>query len=290
VTKSDGDPDLGIFGPDSVTWRLYREPIFYLGGLRAIFLEALHPRSIAGVVQNANLRLNGFDRVMRGFRHFNTVAWAPAAEVRRASRRVRASHARATARDSATGEVYHVDDQELLLWVHVTNVESFMTTARLTGAKFTDADVDQYYEEWLAGAELVGIDPTTVPTTAAAVEAYYESMRPTLRLSAEGLETKDAMFHPILPTRIRIPFALRWWQSAVSMAFGLTPEWARQIYGYRGRPVTTTAARSAATALRLMLKVTPPKYYRSPLQVEAERRVRARAATTVAPVLKAARL
>ena len=57
--------------------------------------------------------------------------------------------------------------------MHVTEVESFLTTARRAGVKLTDAEVDDYYTEQLRAAELVGLDPSTVPSTAAEVAAYY---------------------------------------------------------------------------------------------------------------------
>ena len=42
------NPDLGYFGPDSVTWRVHAEPVTMIGGgLRALLLQALHPDAMA---------------------------------------------------------------------------------------------------------------------------------------------------------------------------------------------------------------------------------------------------
>ena len=42
------NPDLGYFGPDSVTWRVHAEPVTMIGGgLRALLLQALHPEAMA---------------------------------------------------------------------------------------------------------------------------------------------------------------------------------------------------------------------------------------------------
>src|SRR6185369_6735422 len=94
--------------------------------------------------------------------------------------RLRRMHSRMTAVDPRTGETFRIDDPDLLRWVHVSLVESFLTTARRAGLKLTDDEADAYYTEQVRAAELVGLDPATVPATAAEVAAYYEAMQPEL--------------------------------------------------------------------------------------------------------------
>ncbi|HEU5030016.1 MAG TPA: oxygenase MpaB family protein, partial [Spirillospora sp.] len=47
--------DHGLFGPGSVTWRVMGEPVLLVGGIRALLLQALHPRSVWGTAQNSEL-------------------------------------------------------------------------------------------------------------------------------------------------------------------------------------------------------------------------------------------
>jgi uncharacterized protein (DUF2236 family) len=79
----------------------------------------------------------------------------------------------------------------------------------------------------------------------------------------------------VLPHRgiTALPAALQVWQTVVAISLGLTPPWARRLLGYRGHPVSTATARAAAVSLRLVLKGTPPRVYRSAVQTEAERRL-----------------
>ncbi|HJP99920.1 MAG TPA: oxygenase MpaB family protein, partial [Rhodanobacteraceae bacterium] len=43
-----GDP--GLFGPDSVTWKIHADfPSMMAGGLASLMLQALHPLALAGV-------------------------------------------------------------------------------------------------------------------------------------------------------------------------------------------------------------------------------------------------
>src|SRR4051794_18480667 len=184
----DGDLDNGLFGPGSVTWKLHQEPIITLGGLRSLYLQALHPRAIAGVVQNSAYRSDPWGRFMRTSEYVQTVNWGSTAEVEAASSRLRRLHSRMTATDPRTGETFRIDEPDLLRWVHVTEVESFLTTARRAGVTLTDDEVDRYYTEQLRAAELVGLDPSTVPATPGEVADYYDAMRPELRLTRDSAE------------------------------------------------------------------------------------------------------
>src|SRR6185503_11145568 len=96
--------DLGLFGPDSVTWRLHLEPILLLGGLRSLYLQALHPRAVAGVTQNSAYRADPWGRLTRTSAYVGTVIWGTTQEAEQAAARVRRRHARMTAVDPRTGE------------------------------------------------------------------------------------------------------------------------------------------------------------------------------------------
>ena len=41
-------PVNGLFGPDSVTWRVNRESVLLLGGGRALLMQVAHPSVAAG--------------------------------------------------------------------------------------------------------------------------------------------------------------------------------------------------------------------------------------------------
>jgi len=146
------DGDLGFFGPTSVSWRVHAEPILALAGLRALYLQALHPRAMWGVAQNSRYREDPYGRLFRTGTYVATVVYGSTAEATAAGRRLRAIHARMRAVDPRTGERYRVDAPELLRWVHVTEVESFVTTARRAGASLTGEEVDAYYTEQLVAA------------------------------------------------------------------------------------------------------------------------------------------
>src|SRR4051812_6398763 len=175
--------DAGLFGPDSITWKLHREPILLVGGLRSLYMQALHPRAVAAVSQNSGYRSDPWGRLNRTADYVATVVYGSTDQVERAASRLRRLHSRMSATDPRTGETFRIDEPDLLRWVHVAEVESFLTTATRAGVKLTPDEVDAYYTEQLRAAELVGLDPSTVPATAAEVDAYYEQMRPDLALT-----------------------------------------------------------------------------------------------------------
>src|SRR4051812_33478397 len=279
--------DVGLFGPDSVTWKLHQEPILLLGGRRWLYLQALHPRAVAAVAQNSRYRADPWGRLPRPSAYVGTVVWGTTAEAEAASLRVRRMHARMTATDPRTGERFRIDEPDLLRWVHVAEVESFLSTAVRAGLRLTPEEIDGYYTEQLKAAELMGLDPATVPATAAAVAAYYEEILPTLALSRDGLETALFLTVPSVPANwgnraFRLGLTLgptRWayFGIAATAATGpsrgagplgpprgaslgppppggaLPPPWARRLYGGLGLPTTDLTADLSARGLRFLL-------------------------------------
>lgn len=276
--------DHGLFGPGSVTWKVHKEPILTLGGLRSLYLQALHRRAVAGIAQNSGYKSDPWGRFMRTSEYIGTVLYGTTAEVELAASRLRRMHARMTAVDPRTGETFRIDDPDLLRWVHVTEVESFLTTARRAGLSLTDKEVDAYYTEQVRGAELVGLDPATVPATAAEIAAYYEKMQPELGISRDGAETALFLTVPPIPAdwgsrAFRLGLTVgpaRWAYLGVSgTALALLPPWARKMYGGLGWPTTDLTADLSVRGIRLVLRgvfAALPKEYRSPPHRDAAMR------------------
>ena len=57
--------DQGLFGPDSVAWRLHADPVMLIGGMRALLVQALEPRAMAGVDQHSKFREDPWGRLQR---------------------------------------------------------------------------------------------------------------------------------------------------------------------------------------------------------------------------------
>ncbi|WP_117215595.1 oxygenase MpaB family protein [Allorhizocola rhizosphaerae] len=246
--------DLGLFGPGSVTWRVHAEPILMLAGLRALFLQSLHPRALAGVLRNSGYKRDPWGRLMRTINYVATVIYGTTEQARAAGARVRAIHAR-----------LGVDEPDLLLWVHVTEVESFVDTARRAGLKLTDAEVDTYLSEQRRAAELVGLDPSTVPGTQAQLRDYYRRVRPELAMTKDAAETLAFLWVPPLPWYLTLSPVRVAYTGAAATAFGLMPAWARRMYGAPGLSTTDITAGITVRTLRTALGALPHSVFEGPL-------------------------
>jgi uncharacterized protein (DUF2236 family) len=261
--------DVGLFGPDSVTWRVHAEPVLLVAGLRSLFLQSLHPRAVAGVVQNSGYKADPWGRLLRTINYVAIVVYGTTAQAQAAGRRIRSIHASLTATDPRTGEPFRIDEPDLLRWVHVSEVESFLDTAKRAGVPLTQSDVDGYYTEQRRAAALVGLDPDTVPGTAAEVEAYYRQVRPELAMTPEAAKTLAFLALPPLPWRLALTPARLVYSGVAATSFGLLPPWARRLYGLPGLPSTDLSASLSARALRTVLNALPRRYFEGPIYKSA---------------------
>jgi uncharacterized protein (DUF2236 family) len=244
------DPDRedeGLFGPGSVTWRVMSNRIMWVAVVRALYLQALHPRVIRGTLQNAagiTTPADAWARLRRTRKFIETRTFGTTAEAERAGRRVRMIHEPLTCTDP-DGTRYRVDDPELLLWVHCGEVASVADIARRSGLPFSAADLDAFVAEQRTSAELIGVDRAAAPATMAALDAYYERIRPGLYACEEAKQALRMTFHPPVPDGNR---ALKLGLPPVAaLAFYTLPRWARRMYG---RPSGLVSDMAAAGGLR----------------------------------------
>ncbi|SDH93182.1 Uncharacterized conserved protein, DUF2236 family [Actinokineospora alba] len=244
--------DLGLFGPDSVTWQVHADPSMWFGGIRSLYLQALHPRAVAGVVQNSDFQADPLGRLVRTATFVGITTYGTLDQADQAARRVRQVHRSLRARDEA-GVQFRIDDPELLLWVHCAEAVSFLSVARRAGFPLTRAHADRYFDEQRTAAALVGLDPDEVPGSVDEMTGYLRNIYPTLRRT----ENTDVIYHFLHrpPVQGLLALGVRLYEPTIGhLSYSLLPGWARRLYGRRAYPdsVTTVAVRAfrrAALAL-----------------------------------------
>lgn len=267
--------DVGLFGPDSVTWRVHGDPAMLLAGFRALMLQAVHPLVMAGFDGNSRFREDPWGRLRRTGEWVGTVTYGTTEEAERAGRALRTLHGRlAPGIEPESGLPYRVDDPDLLLWVHCTEVESFLSTYRRCGGRLSAQDADAYVDEMRRSAALVGLDPAGAPRTAAEIEEYYREVRPQLRVTAVARRNVLWGFVPPMPTWVSLATPARpTWAGLVGVAAAMLPRWARRLYGLPGLPTTDLAATVAGRALRQALLTVPEQWIEGPAHRAARERL-----------------
>jgi len=274
VQKSPS-PDVGLYGPDSVTWRVHGDPAMALAGFRALLLQAVHPVVMGGFDANSAFRDDPWGRLQRTGEWVQTVTYGSTAEAEQAGAVLRAVHASLKPGvEPETGRSYRVDDPELLLWVHCTEVESFLSTFRRCGGRLERGDGDRYVDEMRVSARLVGLDPEAVPRTEAEIEAYYEQVRPQLRVTTVARRNALWAFAPPMPRAVELATPARpAWATMIGIAGAMLPRWARRLYGLPALPVTDVAATISGRAVRTALAALPDAWRQSPAQQAALQRL-----------------
>ena len=143
--------DHGLFGPESVMWRVNRESVLLLGGGRALLLQVAHPSVGAGVAQHSSYREDPWGRLSRTLDVTRRIVFGDTDTRARAPRAACTGvheHVQGTVEDGRhAGEPYAAADHELLLWVWATLVESALLIYTRYVGPLKVSDVEAYYEE-----------------------------------------------------------------------------------------------------------------------------------------------
>ncbi|MET9847301.1 oxygenase MpaB family protein [Streptomyces ossamyceticus] len=270
VTRPDGvgaphRGDPGLFGPDSVTWQAHGDPMMWIAGVRALYLQALHPRAVRGVMQNSDFRKDAWGRLLRTADFVGTVSYGTTDAAERAAARVRKIHSMLTATDPDTGARYGVDEPGLLLWVHCAEIDSYVHILLHSGFPLGEEAADRYVAEQRVSARLVGLDPADAPGSRAELAAYFERVRPELAAGPEARDVDDFLRRP--PTHpLLAPAREALWRRVADLAYASLPPYAHELYG-RPAPAPTVVTRRLRRTGTLLRRVParlrwqlPPKH------------------------------
>ncbi len=225
-----------------------------VGGLGSLFLQMLHPHSMAGVAQHSRYQHDPLGRLLQtaNFIGFTTYGSRPTAFA--AIERVLAVHqsVRGVADD---GVAYYANDPHLLAWVHAAETSMFLAGYRRYGRlSLSDAEADAYVNEMATLARDLGVsDP---PRSVAELNATLQRFRSELRLSDDGVLARDFVARGVVQGwRQRAPYWL-----FVRGAFALLSPWERDLLGVAHRPWRTRLFVQPATLVlcRLLRQFVPP--------------------------------
>ncbi|MBZ5738661.1 oxygenase MpaB family protein [Nocardioides mangrovi] len=217
-----GRPGPRWFEAGSPIARVHGDASMFVGGIRALLLQTLHPAAMRGVAEHSGYRGDMWGRLARTSRFLAVTTFGHEDDAQQAVDAVRAIHERVVG-TLPDGTPYAASDPHLLAWVHAAEIDSFLLAHTVYGAEpLTGADRDTYVAQTAEIARRLGVvDP---PTTEAELAQVLASYRPELRGTPEAREAVAyVILRPPLPVLARAPYA-----ALVAAAVGLMPRWTRR--------------------------------------------------------------
>jgi uncharacterized protein (DUF2236 family) len=223
-----------FFPPHSQIWRVNREMALLLAGGRALLMQIAHPKVAAGVAEYSRFQEDPLARLHRTMSAMWSIVFDERALGRAALERIENVHAKVRGsvppgEPSFAGDRYDALDQELLLWVHATLIDSAMIAYARFVAPLTPEEKTAYYDDSKKLASLFGINDVILPPTIGEFEAYVQRMMAGDPIAAGP--TAKSLAHDIL-------YARPWIFKVAGPLFrfvtaGLLPEELREGYGLK---------------------------------------------------------
>ena len=227
-----GRPGPRWFEPDSAIVRVHGDASMFVGGIRALLLQTMHPAAMRAVSEHSGFRGDMLGRLARTSTFLAVTTFGHEEDAEAACAAVRRIHAKVTG-TMPDGTPYAASDPHLLRWVHVAEAHSFLLAHQVYGAQPLDqAGRDEYVAQIAeVGRRLGVLDP---PTTQAELEEALASYRPELRATPEAREAvRYVVLRPPIPLVARPAYVV-----LVAAAVGLMPAWTRVPLRLPLMPVT----------------------------------------------------
>jgi len=220
--------EAALVSPDSVSWRVFKNPLsLFIGGVTAVLMELAEPRVRAGVWEHTTFRVDPIRRLRRTGLAAMVTVYGARSTAETMIARIRRMHDRIAGTTSA-GKAYRADDPDLLNWVQATAAFGFLQAYHSYVRPLPRVKRDHYYAEGIPAAALYGA--TGSPKSEEALEALFEQTAGRLERSGIVFEFLAIMRSaPILPLPLRPVQHL-----LVRAALDQTPYWLRTILGLNG--------------------------------------------------------
>ncbi len=243
-TRIHDTPGPRWFGEDRPIRTVHSDASMFVGGLRALLLQSLHPLAMAGVAGHSDYKGDPWGRLQRTSTFLAVTTFGTATDAQRAVDKVRGIHRRVHG-VAADGRPYAADDPHLLEWVHIAEADSFLQAHRLYGAAPLDqAGRDGYVADIAEVATRLGvIDP---PRTERELTDRIDAFRPELHSTPAAREAaRFLLLTPPLPIIGWAPYGM-----LTAAAVATLPAWARKpLLLPHFPPIERTVVRTAGRVM-----------------------------------------
>jgi uncharacterized protein (DUF2236 family) len=244
------------FEPGSPITRVHGDASMFVGGIRALLLQSLHPAAMRAVSEHSGYRGDMWGRLQRTSTFLATTTFGHEEDAQTAVDVVRRIHERVVG-ELPDGTPYAASDPHLLRWVQVAEADSFLTAHQVYGKRPLDqAGRDEYVAQSSEVARRLGA--TDLPTTEAELAEALAEYRPELRGTPEAREAvRYVLLKPPLPLAVRPAYGV-----LAAAAVGLMPPWTRPPLRLPYLPVserTVVRLLGGAATGTIRWAMTPPR-------------------------------
>ena len=166
--------DPGLFGPESITWKIMGDVSSFIGGIRALLIQAAHPEVAAGVANHSTYRDDPLGRLSRTASYVTATAFGAMPEVEKSIKMVSSAH-RPVSGTSSRGEKYSAGNPEMAAWVHNALIDSFLVSYQNFGPfVLEEEEADSYVYEQTNLGNLMKASP--LPENAASLSCWSSAV------------------------------------------------------------------------------------------------------------------
>lgn len=241
-----GDP--GLCGPGSVSWRVIGDVSVFVGGIRALLIQAAHPEVVAGVDDHSRYRDDPLGRLSRTSFYVTSATYGALPEVAEAVDLVKTAH-KGVSGTSHRGRPYSASTPELAAWVHNTLTDSFLEAYQRFGGRLSETEADQFVVEQTKVGEMLGASP--LPTTAAELRAWITG-HPALAPSPGMRDAIRFLQQPPISAAQRVGY-----QALMHGAVTTIPRRLTTVLGLAAPPGARVAATGMILGLRRVMMNSP---------------------------------
>ncbi|MGA0854282.1 MAG: oxygenase MpaB family protein, partial [Luteolibacter sp.] len=241
----------GLYLPEDAPWVVHADLGTLVGGVRALLMQALHPGSLAGVRTHSRYKDDPLGRLAGTIRWLTITTFASHEALAHETSRVNRMHDRVKGQyETSSGESrsYRAADPDLLRWVHIAFMDSFLRSHQIFSDRPIPGGADAYVRLWAKSVEPLGL--TDVPMNEAELLKWLDHYRGELAVNDDTRDVIQWLRNPPLPLAARPIYALLF-QSALA---SLPPEH-RELIGLKPlplsvlRPITRTLLKTIRIAI-----------------------------------------
>lgn len=272
-------PRVGLYGPDSVMWKVLSPTVpAAMGAGRALLLQTAHPWVTAGVDEHSIVRYDPIERARRTAIGAGGLVYGSLPQAFAAANAIHRSHNEITgempyhAGSFEAGSEYRANEVAAMVWVHATLWDTAVRTYEEYVGPLTPEELERFNEESKLFAMMFGIPESALPKTWVEFENYIDSMvnSPQLTVTENARVLKDDLFNGF-GTGVAFIFPL-WVQKVATSA--LLPPPVREGYDMNYGMWKKANYAWIKNSIKVLGWVSPDSVRTNPFQHEAEARLR----------------